>query len=112
MSEEKQGLHYPLYVRTPPEMNITAEQFHKLSYFGIGALLCSWKFVIEEKRSTYNVYASEGKLYFLFKNWRYKEQKMKAYSYESAEMERFDIPKKSPSGQFIKKHFSRFILKK
>jgi hypothetical protein len=106
---EKIGLDYPLYIRSPRKINITAEQFNKLSYMGLASLFCSFKYVIEKNEDDYKIYMREGYHWLLKENPRFKGLEIGVY--ESAEMGLVIVPIDNPLIKTIEKYFSHLIMK-
>jgi len=107
-----EGLHYPLYVRTPSKLDITFEQFDNLSVIGLGSLLVSWPAVIHknivEKR--YEIYANYSNGWRILELKRIKDKNFKAWDYSSVEMYRIDIPEDDDLIPVIIRKFSHLIF--
>ena len=104
-----EGLHYPLYITPPKEVDITKEQFDHLSYYGIAALLIAFPFVIEEQENgDYHIYGSVSKLY-KFVELLYKE--LKCYDLTSIEGMKIVIPKDHKLYHRVNKYFPHLKLK-
>lgn len=108
--ESKEGIHYPLYIQRPAEVNITVDQFNNLSYIGIASLLISWRYVLEPlDQGDYILYTNHSNGWDMWTYPRFKD--LKWYYHERAEMYMCFIPKDNPLCQTIKNYFSHLILK-
>ena len=106
---EKTGLDYPLYITSPKEINITAEQFKNLSYMGLASLFCSFRYVIDKNENNYAIYMRQGYHYKLMDLPRFKGLQFGVW--EAAEMAQVIIPIDNPLIKTIDKYFSYLILK-
>lgn len=104
------ALHYPIYIKPPARINITSEQFHNLSYFGLGSLFLSFKAVIEKKKDMYTIYTGEalgGTLH------EYRKNRFKGCNFwenQSAELVIIDVPIDHPLIKSINTYCSRLIM--
>lgn len=104
-----EGLHYPVYITPPKVINLTAEQFNKLSYLGIGALWCSWKYLFEKTDTGYNMWGVDYRIHQWFGHKRFEGCTM--YNHSSAEMGSVEIPQDNPIVAWIEKHCQHLIMK-
>lgn len=107
-----EGIHYPLYVVKPSEVNITAEQFHHLSIIGLQCFLISWPIVfekVEDEVDDYIMYGREDKMHFLFTHPRFTG--ISFFQYEDVEMMKAHIPHYHAVRKIIDKYFQKLILK-
>ena len=102
-------IHYPLYITTPEKIEITAEQFQNLSYYGLSSFLVSWALAIEKRPDGgLFVWGGEGRLYQLFETPRFKGTKFLRYG--GSEMIKIEIPAGHALVNTFTKYFSRYFF--
>lgn len=107
--ESKEGLHYPLYVTSPSKIDITVEQFRKLSYYGMATLWCAWKYLFEKTDTGYSIWTQEWRAQQWVGHPRFKDCKM--WKIPRVEMGRIDVPNEHPLISWIEKHCQHLIMK-
>lgn len=103
------GQDYPLYITKPEAVNITASDFHALSYFGLASFLVSWEAVAEKTEDGYYIWGRSGTLNEFFDTKRFKD--LKFWEYSEAEMTRIDVPQDHSVAKLIERKFKHRILK-
>jgi len=108
----KEGLHYPLYVERPSkQIDITKDQFYKLSYMGLACLWCSYGLAFhylengDIKLFTHNISLVDK----CMNNHRFKG--IIWYENASTEMYICYILKESKLFNTIIKYFSDYLMK-
>lgn len=107
---DKIGLSYPIWCTSPKKIDISMKDFYKLSYFGLGALWCSFKFIFH--------YTDKGDLKLYLHNYGILEKAMANHRFKnidwfensSAEMYNCIIPKDSSTFNTIEKYFKHLIM--
>lgn len=106
---KEEPIHYQLYIESPSTMNLTKEQFNKLSYIGLASLFISFKIVIEPTGIGYQIILSRGVDWDLFvDNHRFKG--IQFYENESAEFVYCNIDFGHPLCKLIETNFKKFVL--
>ena len=103
-----QGLHYPILINPPKKVNITFEQFDKLSCIGLASLFCNYQYLIGKTEGEYRFYCREGYERPFFFNQRFKD--LKWFSYPTVEMVYCKIPSDHPLVEVINRKFSHLIM--
>jgi len=106
--------HHDIYINPPRQINVTKEQFDKISYIGIASLFCNYPGIIIEVDSMYKVYMKDSRAYsfFLLKVAGQKRfEGVNFYECKSAEMGIIDVPKEHPLAQTLVKYFRHLIAR-
>lgn len=105
------ALDYPIWLTSPKEIDITKDEFYKLSGFGISSLWCSFKVLFhytdngDIKLYTHNL----GLVRLCIDNYRFKGINWREN--ESVEMYNCIIPKEYKLTQTIEKYYKNLIMK-
>lgn len=101
-------MDYPLIIHSRKKINITVEQFDKLSFMGVASLFCSYPAAIAALKTEYLVYMTEGN------SFRFRDKKIfndiKCGIYKEAEIAVFHIPFNHKLIKTINKQFSHLIM--
>lgn len=104
--------HHDIYINAPRQINITKEQFDRISYMGIASLFCNYPGIIIERDSMYEVYMKEYRAYNLFLLKEAGQKRFEGLRFakiDSAEMGLIEVPKEHPLVETLVKYFRHLI---
>ena len=113
MSEVK-PYHHSIYINAPKNINITKEQFDRISIIGIASLFCNYPAIIIEEETEYRVYMkyySAYRLFLLKEAGQKRFEGLRFAKYDEAEMGAIEVPKEHPLSKSLMKYFSHLIAK-
>ena len=106
------GLSYPLYVTPPKEIDITIEEFNKLSYFGVASFWIANMLAVHEvgdDEKTLKVYLSDRLFWTIRNNKKYDGIEMGYY--RNAEFGYVNLKPGMPHYDYIMKKRHLFFKK-
>ncbi len=115
MSEVK-PYHHDIFINAPKHINITKEQFDRISIMGIASLFCNYPAIIIEKENedryvVYMKYYSAYRLFLLKEAGQKRFEGLRFGKYDEAEMGSIEVPKDHPLAKSLVKYFSHLIAK-
>jgi hypothetical protein len=108
--KENTGKHFGIYLNPPRAVELSADDFHDLSYTGLASFLISWKAVAE--KMTDGGYSVWGKSDILSRWKDYKRFKdLNFLIYRQAELVQIEIPANHLLAKTVEKYFKHLILR-
>lgn len=105
------ALDYPIFITPPQEVNLTKEQFEKLSVMGLQCCLITHKIIIKDDCDKVVLFCKESMGATLYDNPRFMKEDIKAFINEDCEMIYFHIPKTTNLFNTFNKRYLHKYLK-
>jgi hypothetical protein len=105
-----QGINYPILLNPSKKVNITYEQFKKLSYIGLSSFFCNYKVVFGMTDEHCIMYMNDGTQHSFWGHKRFESLKDCWWENSSAELVYCKIPLEHPLVELIKRKFSHLIM--
>jgi len=110
------GKNYPLLLNAPRKVNISSEDFDKLSFIGLSSFLCSYPIVISRTKNGFELHMMESNSLRLgnFNKGKNDHPRLKGTYWrinKEAELVTGEIPNGHPLIKTLEKYFSHLIMK-